>query len=208
MTHLLPKSFTALALACLLSIGFAAQKVPDNAEDVQPLTVGDTAPDFDALTPAGDTFAFRAGELEAPTMLIFYRGGWCPYCNRHLSELRDAVPQLKQAGVEVYFLSADRPGLLVDSLEDDVPDYQLLSDASLEVGRRFGVAFRVNDETVEKYKTYGIDLEASSGFDHHQLPVPAVFLIGKDGTIDFAHANPDYKVRLAPAELLAAAGLQ
>ncbi|MEM1263468.1 MAG: peroxiredoxin-like family protein [Pseudomonadota bacterium] len=206
MSQLIPRSFTGLALALLLSIAFAGQHVPDSAEDVKPLTVGAAAPSFDAVTPEGETFEFRADALKQPAMLIFYRGGWCPFCNTHLAELRDAVPALNKAGVDVYFLSADKPELLVDSLKEKV-DYELLSDASLEVGRRFGIAFRLDDETVEKYKGYGIDLEETSGFDHHQLPVPAVFLIGADGNIDFVHANPDYKERIDPAELLAAAGV-
>ncbi|MEM8984141.1 MAG: peroxiredoxin-like family protein [Pseudomonadota bacterium] len=206
MSQIIPRSFTGLALALLLSIAFAGQHVPDSAEDVQPLAVGATAPDFDALRPTGEKFEFRANALSQPAMLIFYRGGWCPFCNTHLAELRDAVPTLNNAGVDVYFLSADRPEILVDSLTEKV-DYELLSDASLEVGRRFGIAFRLDDETVEKYKGYGLDLEETSGYDHHQLPVPAVFLIGADGEIDFVHANPDYKERLEPAKLLAAAGI-
>ena len=208
MTHVLPKSFVALALAGLLSVGFASQRVPDNAEDVTPLAVGDMAPDFSAMTPAGETFAFEADGATAPTMLIFYRGGWCPFCNKHLNELRNVVPKLNDAGVDVYFLSADRPERLIDSLEADVSDYEILSDASQSVARSFGIAFRVDDATFEKYKTYGIDLEAASGYDHHQLPVPAVFLIGADGKIEFAHADPDYKVRLPARDLLAAAGVE
>ncbi len=208
MKTLLPQSFTALALAGLLSIAFAAQKVPDDAADVKPLMVGEMAPDFSATRPSGETFQFKSTERDRAAMLIFYRGGWCPYCNKHLAELRDTVPQLKAAGTDVYFLSADRPALLVDSLTEEVPDYELLSDASLEVARRYGIAFRVDDDTVERYKTYGIDLEEASGYEHHQLPVPAVFLIGTSGKIEFAHANPDYKERLDSAALLAAAGVE
>ena len=204
----LSKSFVALALAGLLSVGFASQKVPDDAANVEPLAVGDTAPDFEAMTPDGDRFAYSAAAAERKTMLIFYRGGWCPFCNKHLNELRDVVPKLSDAGVDVYFLSADRPEILIDSLDADVTDYQLLSDASLAVARSFGIAFRLDDETYAKYKTYGIDLEESSGYDHHQLPVPAVFLIGDDGKIEFAHAEADYKVRLPAPKLLAAAGIE
>ena len=69
----------------------------------------------------------------------------------------------------------------------------------------FSLAFRVNDEMVERYKTYDIDLEAASGESHHVLPVPSTFIIASDGMIRFQYTNPDYAVRLHPDVLLAAA---
>ena len=83
--------------------------------------------------------------------------------------------------------------------------YQLLSDSKMEASQGFGLAFKVDDKTHEIYKGYGIDLEAASGEKHHLLPVPSVFLVGTDGIIDFSYVNPDYKVRIEPEILLAAA---
>lgn len=83
--------------------------------------------------------------------------------------------------------------------------YTLLSDTLLVTARAFGLAYRVDDDTVERLKGFHIDLEAASGETHHLLPVPAVFLTGTDGTIRFEYVNPDYKVRLDPDVLLAAA---
>jgi len=79
------------------------------------------------------------------------------------------------------------------------------SDSSLEATRAFGIAFKLNDETVSKYQGYGIDLEAVSGESHHVLPAPSTFLIGMDGVVRFQYTNPDYAVRLSPNVLLAAA---
>ncbi|MBK8550829.1 MAG: hypothetical protein IPL53_07105 [Ignavibacteria bacterium] len=70
---------------------------------------------------------------------------------------------------------------------------------------QFGIAFKVADEIIEKYKSYDIDLEASSGKEHHLLPVPSVFILGTDGIISFEYVNPNYKIRLDPDVLLAAA---
>jgi peroxiredoxin len=81
----------------------------------------------------------------------------------------------------------------------------LLSDAQMNAARAFGIAFRVDDATVQKYKEYNIDLEAASGATHHELPVPAVFIIDRNGVIRFAHWDPDYKVRMKGEEILAAA---
>jgi peroxiredoxin len=139
------------------------------------------------------------------TVLIFYRGGWCPYCNAHLHELKQAEPDLLTLGYDIYFLSADRPELLYSSLKEPDIHYTLLSDARMTAARAYGIAFRVDDATVARYESFGIDLEAASGETHHELPVPAVFILDRKGVIRFAYANPDYKVRLNANDLLAAA---
>lgn len=193
-----------VTVGLLSTLTAVADGVPDRAEDVKPLPVGASVPAFAALTATGEKFVFTPGEK---TLLIFYRGGWCPYCNRHLQALQDVVPRLTESGIDVLFLSADRPEKLAESLSEGELDYTLLSDASMSASRDFGVAFRVDDKTYEKYKGYGIDLEASSGFDHHQLPVPAVYLIGEDGSVEFMHSNADYRERLSGDAILAAAGL-
>ena len=208
MNTSVPGSIVGLLFLGLLTIGFANQRVPENAEDVSALQVGAVAPDFVAKTPAGKNFEFVAAERDKPAMLIFYRGGWCPYCNAHLQELRNVVPKLKEVGYDVLFLSADRPELLHSSLKEEIPEYTLLSDASMKIARDYRIAFRVDEATLARYKEYGISLEKASGFEHKQLPVPAVFLIGADGKIQYAYANPDYKVRISTDVLLDAAGIE
>lgn len=71
--------------------------------------------------------------------------------------------------------------------------------------RALGIAFRLDDPTVAQYGKFGIDVEAASGETHHELPVPAVFVIGTDGTIRFEYVNPDYKSRLDSDVLLSMA---
>jgi len=83
--------------------------------------------------------------------------------------------------------------------------YTILSDARMAAARAYGVVFRVDDATAARYKGFGIDLEAASGETHHELPVPAVFIVDRSGVIRFVYANADYRIRLAPDELLAKA---
>ena len=75
----------------------------------------------------------------------------------------------------------------------------------MQVAQDFGIAFRLDDETVNKYKKWNIDLEKASGHDHHYLPAPSTYLVGKKGIIYFQYTNPNYKVRLDPDLLVAAA---
>jgi len=176
-----------------------------SAEDVQPLLVGMKAPDFTVLDVENGAVRFVSGQQENPVVLTFYRGGWCPYCNLHLSELRLAEEQLKAMGFDIWFISIDKPELLLASLDDPDIGYTVYSDSALNATRAFGLAFRVDDELNERYLSYDIDLEKASGENHHVLPAPATYIIGRDGIINFAYINPDYKVRLHPNVLLAAA---
>jgi peroxiredoxin len=102
-------------------------------------------------------------------------------------------------------LSADRPGKMVKSHEVKDLGYALYSDSELAAARAFGIAFQLNAATVLAYRGYGIDLEDASGSEHHQLPVPSVFLVERGGTIRWVYSNPDYKVRPENAALLEAA---
>jgi len=183
----------------------AKRPVPDSAQDIRPLLVGAPVPRAILQTPAGKPFALAKAVHDTPTVLIFYRGGWCPYCNAHLGQLQTIEPDLVKLGYQMLAVSPDRPEMLAGIIPKDKLSYALLSDASMNVARAFGIAFRVDKTTLEKYKGYGIDLEAASGNTHHLLPVPAVFIIGTDGTVKFTYTNPDYQVRLAPEVLLAAA---
>ena len=200
-----------LASACLLAFAgsvLAQSQRTDihmQAADVQPLLPGMEAPAFDVLNARGEAVHYDPAHMNKPLVLSFFRGGWCPYCNLHLAELRKAEGELRQMGFDIWFISIDRPEVLYESLEQPDIGYEILSDSKLDATRAFGLAFRVDDETVARYLTYDIDLEGASGENHHVLPAPSTFIIADDGIIRFQYTNPDYAVRLHPDVLLAAA---
>jgi len=205
------KYISGLIAAFLLLTSFAAmaagnrEDIHASADQVQPLLAGMKAPDFTVRDVEGSVFEFKAGQQNKPVVLTFFRGGWCPYCNLHLSEMRLAEKQLAEMGFDIWFISIDKPELLLESLDDPEVGYTIYSDSSLDATRAFGLAFRVDDELNKRYLTHNIDLEKASGETHHVLPAPATYIIGNDGIINFAYINPDYKVRLHPDVLLAAA---
>jgi peroxiredoxin len=170
-----------------------------------PLKAGDSVPDVSLRTEANRDVSLRGLISKNPAVLIFYRGGWCPFCNHHLQSLAGIEEELDRAGVQLLAISTDKPEKLKATPDRDKLGCQLLSDSDAAAARGFGIAFKVDDATVEKYKEYGIDLEAASGKDHHILPHPAVFVVDTSGTIRFSHVNHDYKVRLEPLKILEAA---
>ena len=221
-TRLSARSFILVSLATTLvlslvystSIQFGHADVPValTAAEIQPLGAGDPAPRFTVETVSNERFDFDPRDLQRPAILIAFRGGWCPYCNMHLSELRHVIPEITAMGIDVLFLSGDRSELLISSLERETQDYidglgyTILSDANARAAIALGIAFKASDRTLDHLREKGEDIGDSSMARHGVLPVPAVFAINREGMITFAHANPDYKSRLSADELLAAAG--
>lgn len=184
----------------------AATRVPNQADDICPILVGQTLPRMVLKSPDGSLFDVNAANAEQPTILIFFRGGWCPYCNVHLGQLQMIESDLVQLGYQILAVSPDRPANLEALAEEREISYRLLSDSEMTAAISLGIAFRVDDATVTKYKSaLGADLEPNSDQGHYLLPVPAVFVVGKDGVIQFSYVNPNYKVRLHADVLLKAA---
>jgi len=194
------------AFFALFYLGAVLAAVPDDARDVHPLLPGMKAPAFSAIAADGSHYAFQPGKLAKPAVIIFYRGGWCPFCQTYLSELRKVQDKIMDLGLDLIFLSADSPQTLSPAVADGAKlRYQLLSDNSMKIAEQFGIAFHLDNKTFQRYLAYGLDLEKASGYQHHILPAPATFIVDTDGIIKFSYVNPDYTVRLHPDVLLAAA---
>lgn len=179
--------------------------IATSADAAQPLGVGSEVPDINVRTVDGSNVALHTLLSERPTVLVFYRGGWCPYCNTHLGKLKEIEPELIDLGYQILAISPDRPEKLRESVKNEKLSYTLLSDSKLDATKAFGLAFKLDAPTLEKYKDYGINLKEASGESHNALPIPAVFLVDTEGTIRFQYANADYSVRLDNKELMAAA---
>ncbi len=199
-----------LSLFSSVSIRYGHADVPiaATAEQIKPLTKGNSAPRFVVQTVAGENFDFDPRKLDRPAIIVAFRGGWCPFCNMHLAELRHVIPEISEMGIDVLFLSGDRPELLYESLKDETQEdiagrgYVIYSDANVNAATALGIAFRASDRTFNRRHEKGDDIEGSSMANHGILPVPAVFAIDGDGVIAFAYANPNYKIRVPADELL------
>lgn len=183
----------------------ATETAAESAARVRPLLPGSALPAVTLRDPDGNPVDLPRAFAGKPAVLVFYRGGWCPFCTRQLAGLGAILPDLAALGVSLHAVSPDSPETLKTFVAKGSTEAHLLSDADMTLARACGIAFRVDEATRAKYKGFGIDLQAASGRDHFELPVPAVFLVGADGKILLAHADPDYKVRLAPEVILAAA---
>lgn len=188
---------TVLATFTLMSVVAAEERpVAVSAKDVKPLKAGDLLPDVSVSDAAGKPVKLSSYHADGPAVIVFFRGSWCPICTRHFQDLMKAHPEIAKTGAKVVAISPDTVDNTRSNSEKLKIPFPLLSDADLVATKAFGLAFKVDDETLAKYKGFGIDLEKASGRDHHALPVPAVYIVDKSGNITFAHSNPDYTKRL------------
>lgn len=178
------------------------KKVAQNANEICPIKIGEEIPSAILQSLDGNEINIREVVKGNKSVIIFYRGGWCPYCNLHLSELVQIEDSLVKLGYKIIAISMDKPDSLRSTLEKHNMKYELYSDSKADVCTAFGIAFKVDEEYFAKLKSYNIDLEASSGQTHHILPVPGAFIVDTNGIIQFEYVNPNYKSRIKGDVLL------
>jgi peroxiredoxin len=200
------KPSLVLASAFLALCRPAKATLPLGAENVAPLKAGARAPSVTVKTVDGADFDLGQAFAAKPTVLMFYRGGWCPFCNKQLSGIQDYAPRFTALGYQILAVCTDKPEDLRATMDKHQLTYTLLSDRAMEAASAFQVAFRVPDDDAKKYASHGVILPGIPGEPGAQwLPVPSIFIVGKDGVIKFAEFNPNFRIRPPPEEILAAA---
>lgn len=172
--------------------------VPQNAEDISPLLVGETVPNAALQDSKGNQINLKEYLSKQPTVLVFYRGGWCPYCSTHLSSLADIEQDILGLGYQIIAISPDNYQNLKSTENKNNINYTILSDPQGKFIQDIGIAF----ETPTMLKGF-IATKGQKGDTSQVMPVPTVMVLDKDGIILFEYINPNYKERISGAMLLA-----
>jgi peroxiredoxin len=169
------------------------------------LHAGDRAP-HDLVLPdaAGRLVSLQSLWQRGPLVLVFYRGGWCPYCNLELRAWQQQLGALQSMGATLAAISPQTPDNSLSTAQKNELAYPVLSDSSLAAAEAFGIAFTLPPELVELYGRVGNELPVVNGNGQWTLPIPATYVIDRDGRVVFAHVEADYRERAEPAEVLAA----
>lgn len=142
---------------------------------------------------------------QGPLLVVFYRGGWCPYCNVQIRQLTLNYPEFKKRGVLPVLISVDETdGATLAQKTYEIP-FPVLSDPNLKAHTAFNVIMEVDADTAKRYKDNGLDLEAWSGRDHHKIAISSAFLVDKTGVVRWANTSKDYRTRPSPEQLMEAA---
>ena len=181
-------------LFILLAIsGFSFAQIAEKAEDISPLLIGEKIPKQDLISV--DNKAVSTSDIfNKKTVLIIYRGGWCPYCNSQLMEMQEIENQIIALGYQIVAISPDSPKFLKETTKEDKLNYQLFSDSDGKFSEALGIAFKREKPKLEKY---------SEGKNPGFLPVPTVYILDENREIEFLYINPNYAKRLKGEMLLA-----
>jgi peroxiredoxin len=185
------------------------QAIMQNANDTltasslaaKALNCGASLPDFE-LENQYRVLMSRDELLRKPLIISFYRGAWCPYCNLELAEQQQRIDEIRQLGAEFIAISPEQPDYAMALREKHQLNFNILYDRNNQLARQLGLVFTLPEPLRKVYQTFGIDICAHNGNDHFELPVPATYIVGKDGIIRFAFINEDYRVRLEPETLI------
>ncbi len=165
------------------------------------LQIGDTAIDFSLINAAGDTVSLYQELAIGPVILMWYRGGWCPYCNLTLRAMQDLLPDFKKKGASLLALTPEAPDKSLSTKEKNELEFEVLNDINNNVAREYGVVFKLTEE-VKAYYEKGFGLSDYNGNDNAELPLGATYIIGQDGVISYAFLDADYRNRAEPSEIL------
>lgn len=183
-------------LITIVSLQAYAQTYPPG------LNVNDAAPDFTAVDQKGENIHLSKLLKKGNVVLVFYRGQWCPYCNKELKQLEDSIGLIRAKGATVLAITPELPENISKTIKKTNASYPILYDKGLKIMNAYKVAYKVDDETVEKYKGYGIDFLKVNGDNAANLPVPAVYVVNKKGKIIYRFFDIDYKKRSSVKDIL------
>ena len=188
----------SLTLLFLVISGFLfAQEKPEG------LFINSKAPDFKGTDQYGNEVRLKDILKDSLVVLIFYRGQWCPYCNRQLKKLEDSLSLIKGKGARLIAITPEQPEFISKTVEKTNVTYPILYDKDGKIMKAYGVSFDVDDRTLSRYKNADIDLATAHGQrEKIKLPIPATYVISKEGTILYRFFDPDYKKRPLVKDIL------
>jgi peroxiredoxin len=189
-------SLSLLLLASAIAFAQIDMKKPEG------LKVGDKAPAIIGIDQNGKNISLKDVLKNGEAVLIFYRGQWCPYCNKQLSQLNDSLSYITAKGGTILTITPETAENIKKTIGKTKASFSILEDKGLTIMRDYKVSFAVDEKTIEKYKGYGIDFEKANGENGANLPVPATYIVGKDGYIKYVFFSADYSKRASVKDII------
>lgn len=190
------KKIVALILVFLSIQIIHAQEAPEG------LFLNSKAPDFKAKDQHGKDVRLRDLLKKGKVVLVFYRGEWCPYCNKNLKKLSDSLQLIVDKGATLVAITPERPESVAKTVEKTGAGFSILHDENLKIMKAYDVEFEVPENTLKRYRNGGIKIDEINGKNGNYLPVPATYVIDKESNITYRFFNQDYKKRPSVKEIL------
>jgi peroxiredoxin len=157
------------------------------------LKAGDRAPDFRLPDARGGYERLKDLLSAGPVVVSFYRGGWCPYCNLELRALQKVLPKITGLGATLVVISPATPDESLSTAEKNALAFPVLSDFGSATAKSFGITYELAKELRPIYTRSGHALPHKNGDESWVLPIPATYVVDRDGTITLAFVDVDYR---------------
>lgn len=190
------KRAIGLLLLLQMTLYLQAQEAPEG------LFIQSKAPDFKAKDQNGKEVRLKELLKKGKVVLIFYRGQWCPYCNKYLKKLEDSLRLIKDKGATVVAITPELPENITKTVEKTGAEYSIIHDEELKIMKAYDVEFEVPENVLTRYRNTGIKLDENNGKNGNFLPIPATYIIDKEQTITYRFFESDYKKRPSVKEIL------
>ena len=169
--------------------------------------VGDRLESFTLGDAAGEPVTLDELIAAGPAVIVFYRGGWCPYCNLALRTYQqELLPRLPALGARLVAISPQTPDESLSTAQKAKLDFTVLSDPGSRLARQVGIVFHQADDVLAAQRKLGLDLAQVNAEGSTQLPRPTVLIVDQNRTVRFVDVQPDYTARTEVADILAALG--
>jgi len=166
------------------------------AKEREGLNVGEKVENFSAQNMHGDTISLDALLEKGPLVIVFYRGHWCPICNKHLKKLESNLEKVYEKGAQLIAISPEKSEFLRKTADKTNASFTLLYDEDYKISDQFQLTFQPDSMTRVMYNTVlGGDLKTAHSDESQQLPIPATYILNKEGVVVWRHFDPDYKKR-------------
>ncbi|MFW2377637.1 MAG: peroxiredoxin-like family protein, partial [Cellulophaga baltica] len=165
------------------------------------LQVGETAINFTLPNALGKKITLYDELENGPVILMWYRGGWCPYCNMQLHYMQEMLPEFKKLGASLIAITPETPDNSISTKEKNDLEFEVLSDLDNKVGYEYKLVFKLTEDVKEIYEN-GFELSKFNGNDKGELPLAATYIIGQNKVIQYAFLDADYRNRAEPQDLL------
>lgn len=170
--------------------------------EVEGVAVGASIENFTANDHEGNAFDLFKALADGPIVLFFYRGNWCPVCNRHLSELEENLDLIYRKGAQVVAVSPEKPELMEKTIKKTKASFTLLYDKDYRISKAFDVAYLPEKPVVRKYNLFlGAKLAKAHSDESERLPIPATYIIDTSGIVSWRHFDSDYKNRASAKDI-------
>jgi peroxiredoxin len=190
------KKLTTLFAALFCAMIVFAQEAPEG------LFLNSKAPDFKAKDQDGKEVRLKDLLKKGKVVLVFYRGEWCPYCNKFLQKLEDSLSLIKEKGATLVAVTPELPENISKTVTKTKAEFPIVHDEDLKIMKAYDVEFEVPENTLTRYRNAGIRIDENNGKNGNFLPVPAVYVINKESTVIYRFFNQDYKKRPNVKEIL------